>query len=53
MLLNELGEQFASAGDTRAAERCFDKARELAQKNEELSTDDLRSGGSPRVGRQT
>jgi two-component system chemotaxis response regulator CheB len=55
MLLNKLGEQLASAGDTRAAERCFDKAREahkrgqavreLAQQNEELSREDLKTGG--------
>jgi len=55
MLLNRLGEQFALAGHTRAAEHCFDKAREahertqaireIASQNEELSTDDLRAGG--------
>jgi two-component system chemotaxis response regulator CheB len=51
MLLNKLGEQFAKSGNTRAAEQCFDKARdaheraqplrEIAMQTEELSTDDL------------
>jgi two-component system chemotaxis response regulator CheB len=54
MLLNRLGEQFARSGDTRAAEQCFDKAREahergqalreIAKQNEELSTEELKSG---------
>ena len=51
MLLNKLGEQFAQAGNTRAAEQCFDKAREahergqpirqIAMQTEELSTEDF------------
>jgi two-component system chemotaxis response regulator CheB len=56
MLLNKLGEQFAAAGNTRAAEQCFDQAREThersqpireaAQQVEELSADDLLAGGT-------
>ncbi len=56
MLLNRLGEQLARTGDTRAAEQCFDKAREaheraqaireLAQQNEELSTEELKAGAA-------
>src|SRR5688572_2643975 len=56
MLLNTLGEQLARTGDTRAAEQCFDKAREaheraqaireVAKQNEELSTDGLRAGAA-------
>jgi two-component system chemotaxis response regulator CheB len=56
MLLNQLGEKFAAAGNTRAAEQCFDKAREAhegaqtireaAKRTEELTTDDLLAGGS-------
>jgi len=51
MLLNKLGEQFAQAGNTRAAELCFDKAREthergqpireIAMQTEELATEEL------------
>ena len=49
MLLNKLGEQLARRGDTRAAEQCFEKAREaheraasireLTKQNEELKAD--------------
>jgi two-component system chemotaxis response regulator CheB len=56
MLLNKLGEGFARAGDTRAAEQCFDKARdaheraqsirELTKHNEELSTEELKAGAA-------
>jgi len=52
MLLNRLGEQYARAGDTAAAEQCFNRARdayersrpirEAALVNEELTTDRLR-----------
>jgi two-component system chemotaxis response regulator CheB len=52
MLLNQLGEQYAKAGNTAAAEQCFNRARdayersrpirEAALANEELTTDDLR-----------
>ena len=55
MLLNSLGEQFARSGNTRAAEQCFDKAREAhertlplreaAKHSEDLSTDELPVGG--------
>ena len=61
MLLNKLGEQFAAAGNTRAAEQCFDQAREthesaqpireVAQQVEELSVDDLLAGGTIEAGR--
>ncbi len=56
MLLNRLGEQLARTGDTRAAEQCFDKAREaheraqaireVAKQNEELSTEELKAGAA-------
>lgn len=56
MLLNKLGEQLASGGDTHGAEQCFEKAREaheraqaireLARENEELSTEDLKSSSA-------
>lgn len=56
MLLNRLGEQFTAAGNVRAAEQCFDKAREAHERgqpireavkvNEELSTDDAQVGGT-------
>jgi two-component system chemotaxis response regulator CheB len=62
MLLNELGEQFAAAGNTRAAEQCFDQARdtharsrpirEVAKQLEELSADELLAGGSIETGRR-
>src|SRR5436190_5682210 len=52
MLLNRLGEQYAGVGNTKAAEQCFNRARdafersrpirEAALANEELTTDDLR-----------
>jgi two-component system chemotaxis response regulator CheB len=52
MLLNQLGEEFASAGNTAAAEKCFDKAREAherlapireaAMDNDELALEKLR-----------
>jgi two-component system chemotaxis response regulator CheB len=61
MLLNELGEKFADAGNTRAAEQCFDKAREAhegaqtireaVKQTDELSADDLLAGGSVEPGR--
>jgi hypothetical protein len=51
-MLNALGERFAKAGNTRAAEQCFDKARDAherskplrdaANDNEALSTDELK-----------
>ena len=51
MLLDRLGEEFAQAGNTAAAERCFDKAREAherlaamreaAMDNEELDVEHL------------
>jgi two-component system chemotaxis response regulator CheB len=53
MLLNKLGEEFARAGNTKAAEECFDKARaayertqpirSAAQHNEELSAEELQA----------
>ena len=56
MLLNRLGEQLARTGATRAAEQCFDKAREaheraqaireVAKQNEELSTEELKAGAA-------
>ena len=56
MLLNKLGEQFAAMGNTRAAEQCFDQAREaheraqpireVAKQLEELAADDLLAGGT-------
>jgi two-component system, chemotaxis family, protein-glutamate methylesterase/glutaminase len=59
MLLNKLGEQCAIAGNMRAAEQCFDKAREAHARaqpireavkiNEELSADDLQAGGTVEV----
>jgi two-component system chemotaxis response regulator CheB len=52
MLLNQLGEEFARAGNTAAAEKCFDKAREAHQRlapireaamdNDELGLEKLR-----------
>jgi two-component system chemotaxis response regulator CheB len=52
ILLNRMGEEFAKAGNTAAAQHCFDKAsemhervaplRESALDNEQLSTDKLR-----------
>ena len=52
MLLNQLGEEFAKAGNTAAAEKCFDKAREAherlapireaAMDNDELGLEKLR-----------
>jgi hypothetical protein len=51
-MLNRLGEEFARAGNTAAAERCFDEARvahersrpvrEAAIASEELSVQSLR-----------
>jgi two-component system chemotaxis response regulator CheB len=51
MLLNSMGEEFAKSGNTRAAERCFDQAREAhersqpirqaATRNEELTLDEV------------
>ena len=52
MLLNQLGEEFAKAGNTAAAEKCFDKAREARERlapireaandNDELGLEKLR-----------
>ena len=52
MLLNSIGEEFAKSGNTRAAERCFDQAREAharsqpireaAMRNKDLSLDETR-----------
>ncbi len=52
MLLNQLGEEYASTGNTRAADECFTRARdayerskpvrEAAMANEELTLDDVR-----------
>src|SRR4051812_23341761 len=52
MLLNSIGEEFAKTGNTRAAERCFDQARdahersqpirEAAMRNKDLSLDEAR-----------
>ena len=52
MLLNQLGEEFAKAGNTAAAEKCFDKAREAHERiapvreaaieNDELGVEKLR-----------
>ena len=60
MLLNQLGEKFVAAGNTRAAEQCFDKAREAhdgaqtireaAKQTDELSADDLLAGGTIEAG---
>jgi two-component system chemotaxis response regulator CheB len=56
MLLNTLGERLARDGNTRAAEQCFDKAREMhertqavrevAKLNQELSAEDLKAEAS-------
>jgi two-component system, chemotaxis family, protein-glutamate methylesterase/glutaminase len=56
LLLNRLGEEFAKSGNTAAAEKCFDKAREAHERlapvreaaldNEELELDKLREGAS-------
>jgi two-component system chemotaxis response regulator CheB len=53
MMLNAMGERFARAGNTKAAEQCFDKARETharsqpirdaANSNEELTGDGLKA----------
>jgi two-component system chemotaxis response regulator CheB len=53
MLLHTLGEQLAREGNTRAAEQCFDKAREMhqrsqavrevAKENQELSAEELKA----------
>ena len=61
MLLNQLGEKFAAAGNTRAAEQCFDKAREAhdgaqtireaAKQTDELTADDLLAGGRIETGK--
>ena len=32
ILLNRLGEEFSRTGNTAAAERCFDKAREVHER---------------------
>ena len=36
LLLNQLGEEFAKAGDTRAAEFCFSKARDAYQRSQPI-----------------
>jgi two-component system chemotaxis response regulator CheB len=36
MLLNQLGEEFAKGGDTRAAEFCFGKAREAYERSQPI-----------------
>jgi hypothetical protein len=51
ILLNRMGEELAKAGNSAAAEQCFDKARELHERlqpvresaldNEPLSSDDI------------
>jgi len=56
MLLNQLGEKFAAAGNAQAAEQCFDKAREAHERSQtiraaakqtaELTADDLLAGGT-------
>jgi two-component system, chemotaxis family, protein-glutamate methylesterase/glutaminase len=43
LLLNELGEQRARAGDTRAAAECFQKAREAHQRAEPIRAAAMRS----------
>ena len=58
LLLNQLGEEFAKGGDTRAAEFCFGKARETyersqpireaAMQNEPLNADEAK-GGEPQA----
>jgi two-component system chemotaxis response regulator CheB len=55
MMLNAMGERFAKTGNTRAAEQCFDKAREAharsqpireaASGGEELTTEKLKAVG--------
>jgi two-component system chemotaxis response regulator CheB len=62
LLLNKLGEQHAAAGNTHAAEQCFDQAREtheraqpirdVAKQVEELTADDLLAGGTIEGGRR-
>ena len=52
LMLNAMGERFAQAGNTKAAEQCFDKAheaherskplRDAANDNEALSTEELK-----------
>jgi len=54
LLLNRMGEELAKAGNTRAAEHCFDKAREAHERsrpireaalaNETLSDESVRAG---------
>jgi CheB methylesterase len=56
MLLNQLGEEYARHGNTQAAERCYNRARdayersrpirEAALVNEEITTDALRQASS-------
>jgi two-component system chemotaxis response regulator CheB len=56
MLLNRMGEEYAKRGNTRAAEECFNRARdayersrpirEAAMENDELTTDVLRQQAS-------
>lgn len=56
LLLSRLGEEFANSGNTAAAEKCFDKAREAHERlapvrevaidNEELEIEKLREGAS-------
>jgi hypothetical protein len=36
LLLNQLGEEFAKNGDTRAAEFCFSRAREAYQRSQPI-----------------
>jgi uncharacterized Ntn-hydrolase superfamily protein len=36
MLLNKLGEEFAAAGNLRAAEECFDKARQAFERSQPI-----------------
>ena len=36
ILLNQLGEQFANAGNMRAAEECFDKARAAYERSQPI-----------------
>jgi two-component system chemotaxis response regulator CheB len=44
ILLNRLGEQFAKSGDTAAADRCFDQAREAHERAQPIRAAAMRGG---------
>jgi two-component system chemotaxis response regulator CheB len=49
MLLSKLGEEFARAGNTRAAEECFDKARAAYERTRPLREAASKSGSEPEL----